>query len=377
MFTTRPKKLFLATMAAIAATAGAQQAIASDMAEGVTVSPMVGHYNFAGSRDVKDDGIFSIALGYQFDSPWAAELMLLHVNTDNSAGTDLDLDQVRIDALYHLETKADVTPYLAFGLGYNEYSSNVNDYEPILNAGFGVKYALNSNLSLRGDFRLIDSLEADRIDTATSVGLTYAFGGTKKRIEPAPVQEAIVVDNDADGVNDAIDQCLDSHPNDIVDLNGCALDDDKDGVINRLDDCPDSAMGSKVDATGCYIELIETHTARLDVNFEINSAVVDQKYFGEIEGIAKFLTEYPETDVVIEGHTDDTGEAEYNQTLSEKRALAVSDILVNEFNVAQERISVVGFGESKPLVENTSEENRIMNRRVISIVTAQVKTIAK
>lgn len=374
MFTTRPKKLFLATMAAIAATAGVQQSIAADMAEGVTVSPMVGHYNFAGSRDAKDDGLFSIALGYQFDSPWAAELMLLHVNTDNAAGTDLDLDQVRLDALYHLETKGDLTPYLAFGLGYNEYSSNVNEYESALNAGFGVKYALNSNLSLRGDFRLIDSLEAERIDTATSVGLTYAFGGNKKKIEPV---KEVVVDGDADGVNDAIDQCLDSHKDDIVDLNGCALDDDKDGVINRLDDCPDSAMGSKVDATGCYIELIETHTARLDVNFGINSAVVDKKYFSEIEGIAKFLTEYPQTDVVIEGHTDDTGKAEYNQDLSEKRALAVSEILVNQFGVAQERVSVVGFGESKPLVENTSEENRIMNRRVISIVTAQVKTIAK
>ncbi|MCZ2720383.1 OmpA family protein [Marinomonas sp. 15G1-11] len=375
MFTTRPKKLFVATMAAIAATAGAQQSIA---AEGITISPMVGHYNFAGSRDIDDDALLSIALGYQFDSPWATELTLLTVDTENSANTEVDLDQVRLDMLYHLETKGDLTPYLAFGAGYNKYSDVVVDNEEaIINAGFGVKYALNSNLALRGDFRLIDSLDAERIDTATSVGLFYAFGGTKKKIEPAPVVQKVVVDNDADGVNDEIDQCLDSHKADIVDLKGCALDDDKDGVINRLDECLDTEMGAKVDAKGCYIELIETHTARLDVNFAKNSAVVDKQYYGEIEGIAKFLTEYPKTDVVIEGHTDDSGKAEYNQNLSEQRALAISEILVNEFSVSQERVSVVGYGESKPLVENTTEENRIKNRRVVAVVTAQVKTIAK
>ncbi|MFT2112310.1 OmpA family protein [Marinomonas sp. 2405UD68-3] len=373
----RPKKLFIATLAAIASMTTAHNTIAD---EGFTISPMVGHYNLAGSRDIEDDTLLSIGLGYQFDSPWAAELTLLNVATETSLDTDVDLNQLRLDALYHLEAQGDLTPYLAIGLGMTEFKDSVDDDEALFNIGAGIKYALNSNLALRGDIRVIDSLEGEFIDTATSVGLFYAFGGLKKTVAPVSTPDVVqkaVIDADRDGINDEVDQCLNSHAKDIVDLTGCALDDDKDGVINRLDDCPDSAMGSKVDSKGCYIELVETRSARLDVQFASNSYVVDKQYYSEIEAVATFLRQYPDTDVVIEGYTDDSGKADYNQSLSEKRAAAISTILVEDFNIDNNRVSAVGYGESKPLMDNITEENKKMNRRVVAVVSTQVKTIAK
>ncbi len=380
MSTFRPKKLFIATLAAIASMSVAQHSIAE---EGFTVSPMIGHYNLAGSRDIEDESLLSIGLGYQFNSPWAAELTLLNSATETSLGADVDINQLRLDALYHLEEQGNLLPYLAIGFGVTEFSDSIDDEETLFNVGAGIKYALNSNLALRGDIRVIDSLEGELIDTAASVGLFYAFGGLKRTIAATPVEPVAMqkaepkIDADRDGVMDDVDQCINSHEKDIVDLTGCALDDDKDGVINRLDDCPDSAMGSKVNSKGCYIELVETHSARLDVQFANDSDLVEKQFYSEIEAVAKFLREYPNTDVVIEGHTDDSGAADYNQALSEKRAAAISKVLVEEFNINSDRVSTVGYGESKPLVDNSSEANKRMNRRVVAVVSAQVKTIAK
>jgi outer membrane protein OmpA-like peptidoglycan-associated protein len=81
---------------------------------------------------------------------------------------------------------------------------------------------------------------------------------------------------------------------------------------------------------------------------------------GELSGV---LEEYRDTRISIYGHTDDTGEAHYNQKLSERRALSVARFLLDA-GIKPERIIVIGYGESRPRVENSSEENRARNRRI-------------
>ncbi len=78
---------------------------------------------------------------------------------------------------------------------------------------------------------------------------------------------------------------------------------------------------------------------------------------------SQVLTEYTETQIAIHGHTDDSGEAEYNKKLSVRRALLVADYLVNA-GIAIERIAVIGFGESLPLSLSTTAEGRAQNRRI-------------
>ncbi|WP_332911284.1 OmpA family protein [Algoriphagus boritolerans] len=81
---------------------------------------------------------------------------------------------------------------------------------------------------------------------------------------------------------------------------------------------------------------------------------------------------YPDTNVVIEGHTDDTGTAEYNQTLSEKRASTVLRFL-SDSGVAGKRLQSQGFGEELPEVPNTSDAARAQNRRVEVAIFANKK----
>lgn len=103
---------------------------------------------------------------------------------------------------------------------------------------------------------------------------------------------------------------------------------------------------------------------RLDnVQFDFDKATLLPGYEEELEKLVDVLTDYPFMRVEIEGHTDDEGSDTYNAKLSDDRAKAVADFLIKK-KVEKERVSWKGYGESKPLKPNTSEENRAVNRRV-------------
>lgn len=78
---------------------------------------------------------------------------------------------------------------------------------------------------------------------------------------------------------------------------------------------------------------------------------------------AEVLVRYPDTYITVEGHTDSTGTTEYNQKLSERRADAVRDMLIRG-GVPASRISIMGYGESDPVADNSTPEGRQSNRRV-------------
>lgn len=100
-----------------------------------------------------------------------------------------------------------------------------------------------------------------------------------------------------------------------------------------------------------------------DLTFDTNSAQVKPGLYPELNRIAEILNQYPQTLVRIEGHTDSTGAETYNQDLSERRAAAVKNLLVQR-NVQSTRMEVIGFGESLPIASNDTESGRQMNRRV-------------
>ena len=91
----------------------------------------------------------------------------------------------------------------------------------------------------------------------------------------------------------------------------------------------------------------------------------------EVEELATFMNRYKDTVAVIEGHSDNTGEANYNKTLSEKRAVEIRKLLIDKFNISKDRLQAVGFGESKPVASNTTKEGRRENRRVVAVVTRE------
>ena len=106
--------------------------------------------------------------------------------------------------------------------------------------------------------------------------------------------------------------------------------------------------------------------------FQKNSSEISESYKSDLTGAADVFNKYPDTNIFIEGHTDDTGSDEFNMTLSEKRANAVKDFFVTK-GVNAERMTTKWYGETQPKYANDSEENRQKNRRVELAVVANDK----
>ncbi len=106
--------------------------------------------------------------------------------------------------------------------------------------------------------------------------------------------------------------------------------------------------------------------------FEIDSSELQPVAKTNIESLAKILNKYPDTNILIEGDTDNTGTNEYNQKLSERRAEAVA-VYQRNLNVAGSRISTVGLGELNPIASNDTDYGRQQNRRVEVAIFANDK----
>jgi outer membrane protein OmpA-like peptidoglycan-associated protein len=100
-----------------------------------------------------------------------------------------------------------------------------------------------------------------------------------------------------------------------------------------------------------------------NITFATGSANISQSFNPVLDDVARVLKKYEKTTMLIEGHTDSTGSAEYNQQLSLNRANAVRNNLVGN-GVDSRRVTTEGYGESMPVADNDTESGRQLNRRV-------------
>jgi outer membrane protein OmpA-like peptidoglycan-associated protein len=108
-----------------------------------------------------------------------------------------------------------------------------------------------------------------------------------------------------------------------------------------------------------------------EVLFDYDSAALRSASRSTLQEMADVFQRYPQTTLRVEGHTDSTGSASYNQRLSERRANSVASYIEN-MGVSGSRVDAIGYGESQPRADNTTASGRQMNRRVeIKVVANQ------
>ncbi len=379
-------------------------AAAGNRAGAVSVSPLIGGYIFDSDQLIKNDAAYGIVLGYNITERIGIEGAFNYVGTEvrlsnlsNSVGAYV----YRLEGLYHFMVDKNVLPYIAAGAGAIRIDVDGigDDTAFLFNYGAGIKYFLTEPLALRAGVRHIIFSEDTHHNFLFKLGLSYYFGVKPKKAAPDPMPKdgdgdgvndsedqctgtprgiavdekgcPLVSDSDGDGVSDDQDTCSRTPSGASVDASGCPLDSDKDGVYDYKDTCPGTAAGINVDAAGCPLPIKEKVSIQLHVSFASNSAVVKNTFHEDIEKVSNFLKTYPETIAVIEGHTDSAGNDEDNLKLSQQRAENVMRHFV-DYGIHPSRLKAEGYGESRPIADNSTAEGRQKNRRVNAVISRTI-----
>ncbi|MBP8816110.1 MAG: OmpA family protein [Psychrobacter sp.] len=364
--------LFAITAAPLAANAG------------VTISPLLLGYHYSeGASDeqaetmgagglYKENGLYTgAALGVELTPSTQFQVEYGVSNTDavNDAGTiSLDAEQEMISGNFLIGTEEFTgytdnafKPYVLVGAGQSKIEVEdaagnfvTGSKDTIGNLGLGAMYRINDALSLRGEARAIHNFDESWWEGMALAGLEVVLGGhLAPTVAVPPMQEPLV----------------DTAPVVVVESD---LDSDGDGVPDSIDACPGTPMNVVVDERGCpvQVDIEDTLKMELRVFFDNDKSTIKNQYKPEIAKVAEKMREYPNSVASIEGHASKTGpSAAYNQRLSEARAVAVKSMLTNEFGIAPNRLSTVGYGYDRPIADNNTEEGRAMNRRVFAIIT--------
>jgi len=193
------------------------------------------------------------------------------------------------------------------------------------------------------------------------------------------------LDSDGDGVPDYLDKCPGTPKGVAVDCDGCPPDSDGDGVPNYRDKCPGTPRGVEVDEWGCPLDsdgdsvpdyrdkcpgtpmgaLVDKDGCWTigDTLFNFDKCNIKAEYHPVLDQVVTVFRKNPSLKVEIQGHTDNFGTREYNEKLSNRRAMAVMNYLVKN-GIDKERLSAVGYDFSRPRASNETAAGRALNRRV-------------
>jgi OOP family OmpA-OmpF porin len=111
----------------------------------------------------------------------------------------------------------------------------------------------------------------------------------------------------------------------------------------------------------------------LKMEFASDSAEIDSRYYDEVNKVGDYMKKYPTTTAVIEGHTDNVGDADYNMKLSQQRAQNVVNYLVDKFGIERSRLLAKGYGSTRQIAYNNTPEGRQKNRRINAVIDCAIR----
>lgn len=314
-----------------------------------------------GTDGLDDVPFYGGQLGWRFHPNWSVQGWYDEVEGDAESkydsGRRLDMTNYFVSGRYHFNDTGILgfEPYAGINVGeqyiesLNNTNSDKND-ELMTGVELGVQRAFFKHVILDLGTRQAYSSDREYWEGQVYAGINLAFGisndsddSAEEEVVPATPAEVVTGDSDGDGVNDDRDRC------------------------------PNTASGAVVDADGCQVyETLEQRETSV-IYFGFDRDTIQGQFTDEIRGVAERLNGGEQGHIRVEGHADSTGPADYNQDLSERRAQSVKDRLINDYKLSGDRISTEGFGESRPVADNSTREGRAKNRRAEIIVETEEK----
>lgn len=319
-------------------------------------------------RNVGDSNFgWQINPGMRLKNNWWLEGHVFGAVLDRGSQQTTDFYQYGVggDLQYAFGDRDELTPYVLAGAGgsYNDVVPNPEDgWDYFANVGVGIthKFFGMDLLRWRLEARAVYDHFADHyIDYRVGAGLEFALQKSKPAAPPPEPQRVV-----HEVTREVVREVPVAVPAAVGDV-----DSDKDGVVNSKDKCPNTPPGAKVDGDGCVIA--QTLTMR-DVTFETGSSRLTMNGQHILDQVANFLKADSTVQMSVEGHTDARGAAPYNLKLSQARASSVRKYLVDH-GIDANRLTAKGFGKTRPVASNDTDEGREANRRVEMVITKAKK----
>jgi OmpA-OmpF porin, OOP family len=379
-----------------------------------SVSPVIGGYTYDYNQGRKSDAnmIYGARAGYNFTKSFGVEGLFDFVDSSSPNGNDITMYRYGGELLYHFFPEKTFVPYLAAGYSGLHFDAKGIDgkVRGAFDYGIGAKYFLSDSFALRADFRHL----VYKMDNQSNSNLEYTlgayipFGGAKpaaKPVEPPPPAPAPVVVElppaPAPAPPEAPTAELTVTPVMITQgqsaiinwksqyATGCDIQPGigpvpPQGVRTITPDTSTSyslscsgAGGMATSAAGVTVvlpppppvmpkaaERFCDKPSTVVVEFDTNKSDIKTKYDEDLNNLGTFLKEWTKAKGEISGHTDNVGTDKYNLKLSQRRAASVKKYLEEKFNIAPERLTTEGYGESKPIASNKTKAGRQLNRRI-------------
>lgn len=287
------------------------------------ITPYIGYTWFDNDQNVDNSPAYGLRIGYNFTKYFGLETSIEYINTNHDAAThsshSVNIGNYRLDGIFNLLPDSQLVPFIFAGVGgqYIDYPKGTHDRNAAtVNYGGGLKLFLDESTALRADirqihvFQKIDDID-NRRDIEATVGITYYFGGPDAK--PAPT------------------------PTPIAQTSSAPITTHKDPVVT--------------DEPEVVVLVFE------DIHFDFDKSTLKPEAKSILKRNIQILKDNPKTHVRIAGYTSASGSEEYNQRLSERRANAVKDFLVNEGIITENRLSIIGYGETRPAEHETSPQD--------------------
>lgn len=330
------------------------------------LSPMVSYLVLDDDRDLSRHGMGgSLTYGRQIAEHWwwESEAAAYGLDAGVEGQTDFYQGAVTTGLLYAFGDRQSFTPFVVGAVGVIRDDVIPDDDDALsfhANMGVGAVTGplFDNGLKLRVEGRyLYDDFEGSSLNASEgqggfndwrfSLGLEVPLGHSRVTVQEKKTLvyqtrevEVLVEEPDSDG----------------------------DGIADSRDECPNTLQGGDVDGKGCL--MVNQTIAFHNIGFELDSDKLTASTRPILDRVTQSLRSQTNFNVEVVGHTDSTGSAEYNDTLSRARAEAVRQYLITH-GVSSARLRASGAGELDPIASNETASGRAMNRRVEFRVTDQ------
>ncbi len=332
------------------------------------VGPFGGYNFFEKDQNLKDRPVFGGRLGYNFTRRFGLEAALEFIGSrvDDKTVTGgregqfrspidgVDLTLYHLDAVYHFKPDGKFNPFVVAGFGGAHYSPEISTKDmAAFNVGAGAKYWVTDNIALRVDVRdymVTEIMQETFHNLGATIGISFAFGGKAKPVSTPVARYEPMPQPRPEPKPEPIPTTPPPLPERKV---------EEKVIIIAAEPLVEEKIVAAVAETKAEEKVIVL--AFEDVHFDFAKSTLKPEAQAILKRNVQLLKDNPKAHIRIAGYTSASGTEAYNQKLSESRATAVQEYLINEGVITPDRLSTIGYGETRPAMHEVAPKELYSN----------------